>query len=224
MRRALGPALLLAALACAGDGHAALVDRVLVRFDAPETGGVGRPQFIFERELAFEARLEALADPERGGRSSPYLERHVRSALERHVSEELLAHLTTDPEVSAAELAERVTAARAVLELRVGGRSELEDAAAAEGIQTPEIDRLIRREARASLYLDRMVTPMLEPSDAELREVHHSGASPFRGKPFEEVSGLLRQWYVGQRLDSALASFFQNARSRVHLVFVEGAD
>jgi hypothetical protein len=41
-----------------------LLDRVVVRWSAPETGGPGKPQFIFERELAFEARLESLMDPD----------------------------------------------------------------------------------------------------------------------------------------------------------------
>ena len=43
-------------------GESVLLDRVAVRFTAPETGGIAKPQFIFERELAFEARLEALTD------------------------------------------------------------------------------------------------------------------------------------------------------------------
>jgi hypothetical protein len=213
-------ALVVAALAGAGAGHAALVDRVVVRFDAPETGGVRRSQFIFERELAFEARLEALADKERSDRSRPYFDRHVRAALERHVAEEVLAHLAMDPEPTAAELDARFNAARLALESRALGRAALDVAAVAEGIEVFEIDRLIRREARASLYLDRMVAPMLEPSDAELRELYRSGTSPFHGRPFDEVRGLLRQAYIGERLDSALTAFFQNTRSRVHLTFV----
>src|SRR5262245_35682425 len=52
------------------------VDRVAVRWYAPETGGVNHPQFVFERELAFEARLEAFTDPDPEG--GAYRERHVR--------------------------------------------------------------------------------------------------------------------------------------------------
>jgi hypothetical protein len=200
-------------------GAAPVVDRTLVRFDAPETGGVARPQFIFERELAFEARLESLADPDRE-RSAPYLDRHLRAALERHIAEELLAHLVMDPEPSADELARRAGGARGVLEQRVRGPDKLEAAAEAEGIEGADVDRLVEREARASLYLDRMVAPMLEPSEAELREVHH-GANPFRGRPFEEVTPALRKWYVGERLEAALGAFFQNARGRVHVSFVK---
>jgi hypothetical protein len=215
--RSVGLAVLLGS--AGASGSPAVLDRTVVRFDAPETGGVARPQFIFERELAFEARLESLADADRSERSAPYLDRHLRSALERHIAEELLAHLAMDPEPSRAEMARRVVGARGVLEQRVGGREPLESAADAEGILGADIDRLVEREARASLYLDRMVAPMLEPSEAELREVHR-GASPFRGRPFDEVMAGLRKWYVGERLEAALAAFFQNARGRVHVTFM----
>jgi hypothetical protein len=198
-----------------------MVDRVVVRFDAPESGGQAHPQFIFERELAFEARLEGLADTGRADRSRPYIERHVRAALERHVAEELLAHLAMDPEPNAAELAERASFARAVLEQRVGGKDALTAAARAEGMGANEIDNVVRREARASLYLDRMVAPMLEPSEAELREIHRSGANPFSGQRFEDVVVPLRRWYVAERLETAVGSFFQNARGRVHVAVVK---
>jgi hypothetical protein len=194
------------------------VDRTVVRFDAPETGGTAHPLFVFERELAFEARLEALADSDRTERKSAYLDRHVRSALERHVAEEMLAHLPMDPEPERAEIARRVLAARAILEQRVGNAAELVNAARAEGLAVTEVDRLVLREARASLYLDRMVAPMLEPSEAELREVHRATNNPFRGQRFDDVALPMRQWYVSQRLEAALVSFYQNARTRVHLV------
>src|SRR5258706_15004408 len=97
-----------------------VIDRAVVRFDAPETGGGLRPQFIFERELAFEARLEALADSDRAHEGVPYLDRHVRAALERHVAEELLSHLAMDPEPRPDEIARRAETARAVVEQRVG--------------------------------------------------------------------------------------------------------
>jgi hypothetical protein len=205
--------------ASAARAAAVLVDRSAVRFDAPETGGPLHPQFVFERELAFEARLEALADPDKAG-GAPYLDRHVRSALERHVAEELLAHLAMDPEPRAEEIARRAESARAILEQRVGGATGLAEAAKAEGVDASEVDRLVQREARASLYLDRMVAPMLEPSEAELREVHHSTTNPFRAQRFEDVIGALRKWYVSERLEAALGAFYQNARGRVHVVVI----
>src|SRR5450432_3241953 len=183
LRRGLaGVGLLLSAVLAPAlaRGAPAPVDRAAVRFDAPETGGIARPQFVFERELAFEARLEALGDHDRSERSGPYLDRHVRAALERHVAEELLSHLAIDPEPSLDEIKRRASSALGVLEQRVGGSDALGEAAAAEGLDASEVEALVLREARASLYLDRMVAPMLEPSEAELREVHRSTANPFR--------------------------------------------
>jgi len=105
-----------------------------------------------------------------------------------------------------------------VLEQRVGGHEALADAVAAEGLDAAELDAIVQREARASLYLDRMVAPMLEPSEAELREVHHSTANPFRAQRFDDVVTPLRSWYVAERLEAALGAFYQNARGRVHIV------
>ena len=196
------------------------LDRAVVRFDAPETGGISHPQFVFERELAFEARIEALADPDRAERNSAYLDRHIRSALERHIAEELLSHLPMDPQPEQREIARRVLAARAVLEQRVGGAADLATAARAEGLDKAEVERIVLREARASLYLDRMVAPMLEPSEAELREVHRATSNPFRSQRFDDVAEPLRGWFVGQRLEAALGAFYQNARARVHIVVI----
>src|SRR3954463_14107996 len=67
------------------------VDRAVVRFEAPETGGARHPRFVFERELSFEARLEALADPDRAALGeAPYRDRHVTAALDRHIAETIL--------------------------------------------------------------------------------------------------------------------------------------
>src|SRR6185436_18981215 len=117
LRRGRASALWLAVMLAPvlASGAPAPVDRAAVRFDAPETGGIARPQFVFERELAFEARLEALGDPDRSERASPYLDRHVRAALERHVAEELLSHLAMDPEPSPEEIKRRGSAALGVL-------------------------------------------------------------------------------------------------------------
>jgi hypothetical protein len=65
-----------------------------------------------------------------------------------------------------------------------------------------------------------MVAPMLEPSEAELREVHRAMNNPFRGQRFDEIAQPLRQWLVSQRLEAALGAFYQNARARVHVVLL----
>ncbi|WP_433930211.1 hypothetical protein AB3662_40230 [Sorangium cellulosum] len=194
------------------------LDRVVVRWHAPETGGVRRPQFIFERELAFEARIEALADPD--AEPGLYRDRHIRAALDRHVAETLLASLPISPAPTSAEVAQRAEAARISLEQRARGRARLLAAAAAEGVSSDELDAMLRRQARASLYLDRMVAPMLEPSDFELKIALRSGATPFKDQRYEDVAPALKRWYVAQRLAQALDAYYQNARARVSLSIV----
>lgn len=216
-------ALVLTALAVSASAQAApvTVDRVAARFEAPELGGADQPRFIFERILAFEARIEALAETLSGRwnrTDTPFEQRHVRAALERHITEEILASLPVEPPPSPDELRHRAISTWLMVQQLVGDRQVLLDAAFAEGMEMEDIERFIERRARASLYLDRMVTPMFNPSDAELREVLRSEPTPFRGKPFESVATELRRWYVSDRLSSALASFFRSARGRVKLV------
>lgn len=219
---ALALVLGVGAVARPAGAQRVLVDRVAVRFWAPETGGTRSPRLIYERVLAFEARLEALADPDgRSIRSVAYRERHVRAALERHVAETLLASLHIEPEPTEAELVRATEAARLVLEQRVGGAGSLQEAARVEGIERRELMRILRRQARASIYLDRMVAPMLAPSERELRHAHRAGLTPFGASRFEEVAEPLRRWYVGRRLAEALATYFQGVRSRLELVVLD---
>jgi hypothetical protein len=192
-----------------------VLDRVVVRWQAPETGGPAYPQFIFERELAFEARIEALADPDLDSEPGPYHERHIRAALERHIAESLLAKLPVLKEPGSKAIAALAEVARGILEQRVHGRARLIAAAAAEGMGSGELDALLRRQAKASVYLDQMVAPMLETGELELRDLLRSGATPFKDRPFDAVKDELSRWYVGQRLAQAVEAYFQNARSRV---------
>ncbi|MBX3183987.1 MAG: hypothetical protein KIT72_00560 [Polyangiaceae bacterium] len=212
----MGPAAALAAPA--RGAPRAGVDRAVVRFVAPEIGGVMSPQFIFERELAFEARLEALSDIGfRVTEATPFRERHVRAAMERHVAESLLAGLRMDRAPSEAELRLRARDARAAWAQRAGGERAIVSAAEAEGLSQAELLRVFRRQARASLYVDRMITPMLRPSRAELESLHASAETPFRRLSFREAEPHLRRWYVSRRLAAALQEFYQNARARVQI-------
>lgn len=213
---ALGVPLFAAGHAHA-EGGALLVERAIARFWAPDTGGVQSPHFIYQRVLSFEARVEALADPNRAAGAEAYRDRHVNDALERHVAETLLAGLHIDPEPDEAALLRQIQSARARLLQRVGGEAALEQAALAEGIGARDLLEMLRRQARASLYLDRMVAPMLDPSDAELRALHRTRQNPFRGLQFERIEPGLRRWYVAQRLAAAVQNFYQNARSRITL-------
>jgi len=200
---------------------AQLIDRAVVRFYAAETGGVASPQFIYERELAFEARLEALTDKSfRAQPRLPFRERHIRAAMERHISETLLAALRIDRPPEESELRVRALQSRQAWVSRVGGELALADAASAEGWSPAELLRMFRRQARASFYVDRMITPMLKPSRAELESLHRSAETPFRGKAFRDVEPLLRHWYVSRRVSVALQGYFQNARARIHITLL----
>jgi hypothetical protein len=212
----VGVVLMLSAVARA---EPVVVDRAVVRFYAPETGGVERPRFVYERRLAFEARLQALAEQDRG-EGAPYRERHVAAALERHVAEVLLSSLRIDPEPPARVVARQVELARKLLIDRVGGEEALAAAQRAEGISNAELSSLLTRQARASLYLDRMVAPMLRPSDAELEAIQRSAPAALQNEPFARVRPLLLRWYVSKRLASAMSSFYQEARSRITITLL----
>lgn len=196
------------------------LDRIVARWSAPETGGVEHPRYVFARELAFEARLEALAG--RGGEARPS-ERQIRAALDRHIAETMLASLPIVPAPTPKEVAIRAELARRMLEQRVHGAQQLVAAAAAEGIGSDELDDLLRRQARASLYLDRMMAPMLEPTEAELRDVWRSRATPFGAQPYEAIAGPLKRWYVAQRVARALEAYYLTARPRVTLLLIADA-
>ncbi len=194
------------------------VDRAVVRFWAPDTGGVRNPRFVFARVLAFEARLEALSEPDSDtGNSGEYRARHVTAALERHVAETLLASLRIDPEPTADEIERQIQSARAYLVERVGGRAALARAAEAEGIGARDLYDILRRQALASLYLDRMVAPLVQPTLAELRRAHTARNNPYRDAPFDAVREGVRRWYVGRKLAEAVQAYYQNARSRLRI-------
>jgi hypothetical protein len=202
-----------------------IVDRAVVRFITPETGGSARPRFVSERTLALEARFEVMAERPTGT-GDGYDERHVRAALERDIAEEMLAALAQKL-VSGSPPARRPTEAdmdrlesqvRQALFDRLGGRERVEAAAAAEQLDPPELSALWRRRALAAFYVDRAVTPVLDPSDEQLREVFRTSAHPYRGRPFEEVRVALRRWFVAERLRVAENAFLQGARSRLRIV------
>lgn len=197
-----------------------VVDRAVVRFSAAEAGGRERPHFIYERELAFEARLVALSDPAFRRGHEAFRRHHLQGALERHIAEVLLSGLRLEERPSAGAMGRQVEAARAMLEQQVGGAEVLDAAARAEGIGRAELDRLFRRQAKASFYLDSMVTPMLEPGELELRRAYRSGKTPFSDMPFDQARPLVERWYVGQALRTAAANFYQSARARLKIEFL----
>ncbi len=208
----------------AGGAHAVL-DRAVVRFYAPETGGSAHPRFVDQRVLAFEARLESMAErPE--GIGDGYQERHVRAALEHHVGEEMLASLAhkliggspPNRRPTDEDLARVGQDLGAALFERLGGKALVEQAAAAEQLDASELDAILRRQALAAWYLDRAVAPLLQPTEEQLREVFRTSAHPYRGQPFEQVRAELARWFVVERVRVAESAFYQGARTRVVVV------
>lgn len=201
------------------------VERSAVRFWAPETGGVGHPRFIDERTLAFEARLAAMAERQEGI-GEGYQERHVRDALDHDVGEQmlaalaqkLLAELPAGKRPSLAELEQLESDLGSSAFDRLGGRSRVDAAAAAERLGADDVDAIVRRQGLAAWYIDRVVTPVLQPTEEQLRDVFHTGAHPFRGQPFEQARGPLLKWVVVDRVRAAESAFLQGARSRVKIV------
>lgn len=201
-------------------GQIVVLDRAVVRFSAPEGGGRERPYFIYERELAFEARLVALADSAHRSKKEAYRRHHLQQALERNVAETLLAALSIDPPPAEEAISEQIESARRMISAEVGGEALLQSAARAEGIGTLELRRYFRRRALASLYLHVMVAPMLTPSALELRRLHLSGEGPLSELSFEDAEASLRRWYIARSLRTAVETYFQNARARVRLVYL----
>ena len=200
----------------------ALADRVVARFSAPEIGGGASPRFIFERELSFLSRLEAYGDTDFNPSAvEPYREEHVRAAMERHIAETVLESLPVSPPPTPKEIRARATAAQVGLAQRVGGAAAIQAAARAEGFQATEVFRVLQRRARASIYLDRMVAPMLKPSEAELRAIHRSSKTPFYRLAYEKVREPLRHWVVSRRLNDALGTYYEAARGRIRLTVIK---
>jgi hypothetical protein len=115
------------------------------------------------------------------------------------------------------EVARRAEQARQALFARVGNEERLLAARELEGISRDELDGMLRRTARASLYLERVVAPQLVPDDAELAELHASGRTPFSDLSLGEARDSLRRWALSVRLSEALDAFFQRARTRIHI-------
>jgi hypothetical protein len=202
-----------------------VVDRPVVRFFAPEIGGADQPRFVEERMLAFEARLQVIEErPD--GIGDGYEDRQVRSALERHVSEEMLSLLAgkliagSPPwqRPANSELDRIGDLLGATLYDRVGGAARVQAAAAAEGLERSEVDALLRRQALAAWYIHRAVSPVLEPSEEQLREGFRTSAHPYRGQPFDAVREPFRRWLILERLRAAEGAFFQSARTRMRIL------
>jgi hypothetical protein len=212
-------------VASAETAPAVTVDRVAVRFFAPETGGADHPRFVLARALSFEARLEAMADNP-SGIGDGAQDRDVRNALEHDVAEQMLADLgqkliddsPADKRPAQKDIDAVVRLVSSAQVERLGGRARVDAAAAAEQLDASEVDAILHRGAFAAWYLDRAVTPLLHPSDEQLRDVYRTAAHPYRGQPFEAIHDALSRWFVIDRVRVAESAFLQAARSHVKIV------
>jgi len=192
----------------------ATVDSIAVRYFAPETGGAARPRFISSRQVDFEARLLALEEDTQAAIQP----RHVRAAIESHVADDVLASLPLDPEPDSATVQRISELVRAALEQRASGKAVFELAAKQDGISPSEVDALVRRQARAAIYLDR-TTPLLAYTEDQLREAYRTTSHPFRQHRFDDCRDDLARWLVIERFRDAEQAYLQTARSRLTVVY-----
>jgi hypothetical protein len=198
----------------------AVVDRVAVRFFAPETGGPAHPRFISERVLAFEARLDALTDVGPATGRTTVDDRRLRNALDRHVVEELLSALEEGSGNNPGEEARLAREVRADLAQRAGSDEAVWVAAEEEGLGADEVDEIVLRRARAAVYLDKAVARFLRPQEDQLREIFRTSQHPFRERAYDEVKPQLSRWFVFERLKTLESTFLQTARARVTIVVI----
>lgn len=206
----LGPAPVRAA------GKRIAFDRVAVRFTSPETGGSGKPQFLFDRQVAFLVRVEALLED--GQLGDDYIDRHLRSTVEREVAERMLAALQVRSE-EPQRLPDLVEAARDDLEEQIG-RDKFQGALDAEGITSAELDAVLRDRVRAMTYVDREVMPFLQPSEDELYAAFRSAVHPYRASKYEVVRARFLRWYVLTRFRTISLDYLQGVKSRTTIVYL----
>ncbi len=198
-------------------------DAVVVRFHSPETGGAARPRYVTARALAYEARLVALElAPDEPDASVTYDDRNVRAALDQIVAEEMLAKLPLEREPDVPTLDRVAELLRDATRERVGGPTAFDRASATEGLGPDEVQAIMRRRARAAMYVDRVIGSVLHPSEEQLREVYRTTAHPYRAKRFDDCHDELTRWIVLERVRAAETAFLQSARARVTIVYTGG--
>lgn len=212
----------LAALACsslfaAGPARAdgVVVDRVAARCTVPETGGPTKPRFVTERELRFWARVEATIDE--GTAPPDFYARYARTALDRFVAEDMLASLLVERGAEPSDLPKSAVEAREELEARVTGPAKLAELMKADGISEAELGAFMRRRVRATVYVDRAISPILKPAEDEVFQGFRTMPSPFRTLAYEEARGRFVRFYVHERFRSLSLDFVKSARARLTL-------
>jgi hypothetical protein len=197
-------------------GKRVAFDRVAVRYTSPETGGTAKPKFLFDRQVAFLVRVEALLED--GQLGDDYIDRHLRSTVEREVAEQMLAALQVRSE-EPKRLPDLVESARDDLEEQIG-KERFQGAMDAEGITAAELDAVLRDRVRAMTYVDGEVMPFLQPSEDELYSAFRSAVHPYRSSKYEVVRARFLRWYVLTRFRTISLDYLQGVKSRTTIVYL----
>jgi hypothetical protein len=206
----------VSAVALPAHAEPVLADAVAVRFVSPDTGGAGRPRFLTARMLAFRARALARAEGASTA-AAPFQERHVRVAIDQWMAIEILASLPLDPEPDPAALTRLSTSLREAIDDFVGGEGSLFAVARQEDIGELEVFVLLRREARAALYVERALGQTLHPTEDEVRDTFRSGGHPYKNRSYEDAHDLLERRMLLERLRTAQTAYLESARTRIQL-------
>jgi hypothetical protein len=194
------------------------LDRAAVRFTAPETGGLTRPQVFTERELACLARIEALIEE----RAVPadYADRYRRAVTQRAIGEELLAALQLARGSEPRNLPGLAGQLRRDIEQRVGGADTLNLALRTEGVASAELDHWLRQRVRAASYADANIAPLSSIADDELFGLYQGSDHPFKGRAFTDARSDFTRFVASERLRRIATEYLQSARSRVVVTYL----
>lgn len=196
-----------------------VADRAVARFSDPEAAdATGALRFVMMRELVIEAWLVAY---ERAPTGSPSIDdKTLRLALDRHVIEAVLGARAL-PAVWEAKVDKQTTDARNAEVLAVGGASRFSEfliraTGSAEG-GAAELATILRRRARAELYLETAIGLAYEPNEGELHTLHGKLLSK---EPFDAAAPILRAYLRTMKLREGAQAYHQAVRSKLRLEIV----
>jgi hypothetical protein len=196
-----------------------VADRAVARFSDPEAADVtGALRFVMMRELVIEAWLVAY---ERATTGSPSIDdKTLRLALERHVIEAVLSARPL-PTAWEAKVEREAIDARNAEALAVGGAPRFTEllvraTGSSEG-GAAELTTILRRRARAQLYLETAVGLGYEPNEGELHALH---GKMLPTEPFDVAAPILRAYLRMTKLREGAQAYHQAVRSKLRLEIV----
>jgi hypothetical protein len=196
-------------------------DRAVARFSDPEASDQQASlRFVMMRELVIEAWLVAY---ERAPIGTPTIDdKALRIALERHVIEAVLGTRALTPAIEA-KVPKAFDDVKLALQVSVGGEARLNEAIArATGNDKgadAELETILKRRARAELYLEIATGGGYEPNEAELRAAHQK-LPMFAKVPYDEVAKPIRAYLRTQRLREGAQAYHQAVRSKLRLEII----